>query len=199
MSAASRQMPLAEAYAAIGSCRSLGKLGMTERRVIVIPNAVRDLYIAVPAYAALCEHPLHTSFFGMYAAIEPYRSLDCARDDRAALAAAPCSGAYQAPPSRQGAIWTLDKLRCMSAAARDKCHFAGAYAAIVSHRSLDCARDGRATHRCRPDKPQANPPHILQKTPEARGASGVWRVGGSSTAFCSPADGSSAPCARCRG
>ena len=62
-------------YAATVSYRSLGKLGMTGRRVVVIPNAVRDLYIAIPAYIVLCEHPDKSPFIGMYAASVSYRSL----------------------------------------------------------------------------------------------------------------------------
>ena len=35
---------------------------MTGRRIVVIPNAVRDLDIAIPAYAALCFHPNKSLF-----------------------------------------------------------------------------------------------------------------------------------------
>ena len=62
-------------YAATESHRSLAPLGMTGRRVVVIPNAVRDLYLSIPAYIALCEHPHKPQFAEAYAADESYRSL----------------------------------------------------------------------------------------------------------------------------
>ena len=48
---------------------------MTERRVVVIPNAVRDLYTAISVYLALCEQRDKYQFIGMYAADIMYRSL----------------------------------------------------------------------------------------------------------------------------
>ena len=61
-------------------------------RVVVIPNAVRDLDIAIPAYIVLCELPTKSQFVGAYAADAMHRSLtlrqaygNCsARDDNAA-------------------------------------------------------------------------------------------------------------------
>ena len=47
---------------------------MTGQSVVVIPNAVRDLYIAIPAYLALCEQSPQSQFIGMYAASVSDRS-----------------------------------------------------------------------------------------------------------------------------
>ena len=55
-----------EVYAACVSHRSLAPLGMTERRIVVIPNAVRDLYIAIPAYIALRIRPHNPQFAGRH-------------------------------------------------------------------------------------------------------------------------------------
>ena len=72
----SLQLRFAGMYAADATYRSLDKLGMTGRRGVVIPNAVRDLYMAVSAYIALCEQSLQPPFAGMYAAGDSHRSLD---------------------------------------------------------------------------------------------------------------------------
>ena len=72
---------------------------MTGRRVVVIPNAVRDLYTAISTYIALREPPCKPQFVRMYAAGVTHSSLtlrqafgNCsARDDTAAPAtASPC-------------------------------------------------------------------------------------------------------------
>ena len=49
-------------YAALGTYRSFTAFRMTKRRVVVIPNVVRDLYLSIPAYVALCEHPNNPQF-----------------------------------------------------------------------------------------------------------------------------------------
>ena len=69
------KLQFAEAYAADESYRSLAPLGMPGTLIGVIPNAVRDLYIAISAYIALCEKPAKSQLIGMYAADITYRSL----------------------------------------------------------------------------------------------------------------------------
>ena len=50
-------------YAALGSYRSFTAFRMTKRRIVVIPNVVRDLYLSIPAYAALRKHPNNPHFY----------------------------------------------------------------------------------------------------------------------------------------
>ena len=68
-----RQPQFGGMYAAGESCSSLTlrqafgneTLGMTGRRFVVIPNAVRDLYVAFPAYNELCEQLAKSQFVRM--------------------------------------------------------------------------------------------------------------------------------------
>ena len=87
---------------------------MTERRIAVIPNAVRDLYMAIPAYPSLRAHPPTTpnlpECMRQTYRIDPSSPLGMTTSRRPPN----CSGAYQAPKGPMTGRVALNKRRYMS-------------------------------------------------------------------------------------
>ena len=100
---------------------------MTGTRFVVIPNAVRELYVAIPVCTALCGYLAKSQFGGMYAVNVSYRSLDYARDDNVAPPVIPSLSRdlYMAIPAYIALCEHPHKSQ-----------FGGMYAVNVSYRSL---------------------------------------------------------------
>ena len=141
------QSQLVGVYAANVSHRSLAPLGMTGPRIVVIPNAMRDLYTAIPAYAALREYPpqppICRSACGKCFAQIP-RS---ARDDKTARPRHPerSEGSVHSD-SAYAALREYPPQPAICRSACGKC-----FAQIPRS-----ARDDRASRRCHPERSEGS-------------------------------------------